>query len=63
MLIAGHAENVYFNPLYYTTFIQQHENALHQLLRETQYDYTEFDKNGHPLTVTSLTPSDYLSNN
>ncbi len=63
MLIAGHSENVYFNPIYYKTFIQQHENSVHQLLKETQFDYTEFDNNGQPLTVTSLTPQDYLSNN
>ena len=58
MLIGAHVENVYFNPIYYDTFIVKHEKSLHQLLRETQYDFIPSNTN----ETISMTPDNYLEN-
>jgi hypothetical protein len=49
MIIAGHTDNVYFNPTYYMTFIEKHENVLMNIIMHTQTKYFR-------------TPSNYLDN-
>ncbi len=58
MLIGAHVENVYFNPIYYETFIAKHEESLKKLKRETQYDFMPANTN----QVISMTPDNYLEN-
>ena len=62
MLIGAHVENVYFNPKYYNSFIQQHETTLLQLLRETQNDFVYKDPATGEEIVDSMTPNNYLKN-
>lgn len=62
MLIAGHTENIYFNPIYYTTFIEQYEEYLKTLLLQTQFDYASINVNDQISDLQSFTPSDYLNN-
>jgi hypothetical protein len=62
MLIAGHVENVYFNPTYYETFIRQQEEKLNELFFHTQFDYAKIGKDGKPIVEFSMTPSNYLDN-
>ena len=62
MLIAAHAENVYFNPIYYKTFIEQHEDKLKLILFHSQMDSGTIDENDQVNVDFSFTPSDYLNN-
>jgi len=62
MLIAAHTENVYFNPNYYKTFIEQHEEVLKLIMFHSQMDYATIDKNNQVNVEFSFTPSDYLNN-
>ncbi|MDH4474348.1 MAG: hypothetical protein QE487_17210 [Fluviicola sp.] len=62
MLIAAHVENVYFNPVYYETFIEQYEKHIMVLLEESQFDIGRFDNDGVLLSNFSFTPPDYLKN-
>ncbi|MDF2831531.1 hypothetical protein [Chryseobacterium indoltheticum] len=62
MLIAAHTENVYFNPIYYKTFIDQHSENILKLVHETQFDFARVDENGNITNNVSLTPNNYLSN-
>lgn len=62
IIIAAHAENVYFEPLYYTTFIEQWEEDLYTLLFQTQMDHgvvNQYDEINHSF---SYTPETYLQN-
>ncbi len=61
MLIAAHTENVYFNPTYYRTFIEQQEKTWGQIML-TQFDYATIDESDQLNVEFSLTPSDYLNN-
>lgn len=62
MLIAAHVENVYFNPIYYRTFIEKHEDDLMNISHEAQMDYASLDENDQIKTQISLTPNNYLTN-
>lgn len=62
MLIAAHAENVYFNPTYYTTFIEKHEKNLEQIMFHSQMGYATIDENSQIQVDFSFTPSNYLNN-
>jgi hypothetical protein len=62
MLIAAHAENVYFNPTYYMTFIEKFEEDLKVILFESQMDHGTYDDNGNLKVDFSFTPSNYLDN-
>lgn len=62
MLIAAHVENVYFNPIYYKTFIEQHEDILLKLFQETQLDHATVDENDNIVENTSSTTKEYLRN-
>jgi hypothetical protein len=62
MLIAAHTENVYFNPIYYETFIEKHEEVLKLLMIQTQMDHATIGE-GNKINVNfSFTPSNYLNN-
>lgn len=62
MLIAPHAENIYFNPIYYKTFIEKYEKTLKIILHQSQYDHATIDDNNEININFSLTPSNYLDN-
>ncbi len=62
MLIAAHAENVYFNPTYYKTFIEQYETILELIMFHSQMDYATMDENNQMKVDFSFTPSNYLNN-
>jgi hypothetical protein len=62
MLIAAHVENVYFNPVYYKTFIEKHEDDLMKISHEAQMDYASLDENDQIKAQISLTPNNYLTN-
>lgn len=62
MLIAAHAENVYFNPLYYKTFIEKHQENLREILHQAQMDFGNVGENDEINIKYSLTPDDYLKN-
>lgn len=62
IIIVAHAENVYFEPLYYATFIEQFEEDLYTLMFQTQMDYgvvNQYDEISHSF---SYTPETYLQN-
>lgn len=62
MLIAAHAENVYFNPVYYKTFIEKHQEDLRLILHQAQMDFGNVGENDEISIQYSLTPNDYLKN-
>jgi hypothetical protein len=62
MLIAAHTENVYFNPVYYQTFIGQYEETLKLITFHSQMDHVTVDKNNDLKVNFSFTPSNYLDN-
>jgi hypothetical protein len=62
MLIAGHAENVYFQPTYYQTFIEKHEEILQDILIQTQFDHATIKPDNSVDINFSLTPPNYLNN-
>lgn len=61
VIVAAHCENVYFNPVYYETFIKKHENDLEQIMELTQSDIGEIKENDEYDTI-SITPKNYLNN-
>lgn len=62
MLIAAHTENIYFNPVYYTTFIEKHEEILKTIVSESQMDHAIIDENDEIKVTSSFTPNNYLNN-
>ena len=62
MLIAAHTENVYFNPTYYTTFIEKYEKELEVIMFQSQMDYASIDEYSKLNVDFSFTPSNYLNN-
>jgi hypothetical protein len=62
MLIAAHTDNVFFNPVYYKTFIQKYEKILKEIMFQTQADYGVVGKDDKLDVEISLTPSNYLDN-
>lgn len=62
MLIAAHTENIYFNPIYYKTFIEQYEEVLEQIVFHSQMDYATIDENDQIKSEFSFTPNNYLDN-
>lgn len=62
MLLAAHVENIYFNPIYYKTFIQQYEDVLEKILFQSQMDLATFDDDSNFQVTESLTPNNYLNN-
>ncbi|MCK4921369.1 MAG: hypothetical protein KAS71_10010 [Bacteroidales bacterium] len=62
MLVAAHTENVYFNPIYYKTFIEKHEEELERISFQSQFDYASVGKDNEISIEFSFTPNDYLNN-
>lgn len=62
ILIAAHAENIYFNPTYYKTFIEKHEEVLMKILFESQMNIATISEKDRINDEFSLTPKDYLNN-
>lgn len=62
ILFAAHVKNMYFNPIYYKTFIEKYENILPLIIFQAQSDSGIINENGQPEVVHSFTPSDYLNN-
>ena len=62
ILFAAHTKNMYFNPLYYKTFIEKYESILPLIMYEVLTDSAILDENGKPIVANSLTPKNYLSN-
>jgi len=61
MLVGAHTENIYFNPIYYKTFIEKHEKDLKKLMMMTQFDQEIINEKGG-YDLYSLTPKNYLNN-
>ena len=61
MLIAAHTENVYFNPTYYKTFIEQQEKTWGEIML-SQFDYATVGNNDKLNVEFSMTPEHYLNN-
>jgi len=57
-----HVGNVYFAPLYFTTFIENQLEGIDIAKRHAQLDYAEFDKDNSVVFSESMTPSNYLNN-
>ena len=62
MLIAAHTENVFFNPLYYNTFIRQYEEVLEMIMFQSQMDFATINESDELKIEFSFTPSNYLRN-
>lgn len=62
MLIAAHTENVYFNPVYYKTFIEKYEKTLELIMFHTQFDHATIEDDNEMKINFSFTPSNYLDN-
>lgn len=62
MLIASHVENVFFNPLYYQTFIEKYESELQAIMFEAQMNFAAIDDNNQIGSQISATPNNYLDN-
>ncbi len=62
MLIAAHTENVYFNPVYYKTFIEKYEKTLELILFHTQFDHATIGDDNEMKINFSFTLSNYLNN-
>lgn len=62
MLIAAHTENIYFNPIYYKTFIEQYEKILELIVLHSQFDHASINEENELSVNFSFTPSNYLDN-
>src|SRR5690554_383208 len=62
MLIASHVENIYFNPIYYDTFIKEHEDKFEDILIQSQMDIATVNKDNQISESFSITPPNYLNN-
>lgn len=62
MLLGAHTENVFFNPVYYKTFIEKIEEILHELMFETQMDHGVVGANDEIQHQYSYTTNNYLKN-
>ncbi len=63
VIVAAHAENIFFNPKYYETFIKSQEQLIDTLIYKTSFDYVQRDSNGNEVSSISQTPYNYLNNN
>ena len=62
VLFAAHTKNMYFNPVYYNTFIEKYEDILPLIIFQAQSDTGIIAENGQPEEIQSLTPKYYLNN-
>lgn len=61
-LLAAHVENIYFEPLYFQTFIANQSDLIEKIFEQAQFDIQRFDLNGNHIDTVSNTPPDYLNN-
>lgn len=62
MIIAAHTNNIYFNPVYYKTFIEQIQDTILKIIIQTQSDHGIIDGNNNINFQFSYTPNNYLTN-
>jgi len=62
VLLAAHIENIYFEPVYFETFIEKQSDELERVFVEAQFDYNLLDEDNKINSGFSLTPNDYLHN-
>ena len=62
ILLAAHTENIYFEPVYFSTFIENQGEEIKSAMKDSQFDYAYFDENNQRVDSFSLTPVNYLSN-
>jgi len=62
VLLAAHVENIYFEPLYFKTFIEEQAPKIESVFKQAQFDIQQLDGMGNKISSISLTPSDYLDN-
>ncbi|MBE8714772.1 hypothetical protein [Sphingobacterium hungaricum] len=62
ILLAGHVGNIYFEPVYYSTFIDNQMALIEKALIDAQFDYGIFNGSNSILETFNLTPNDYLKN-
>ena len=62
ILLAPHAENIYFNPTYYSTFIEKQEELIEEVFFEAQFNLAQIGDSNELENIESFTPSNYLEN-
>ncbi|KIA82418.1 hypothetical protein [Flavobacterium sp. AED] len=62
MIIIAHTNNVYFNPVYYKTFIEEIQDIIQKIVFQTQMDHGVIDGNNKIQHQFSMTPENYLTN-
>jgi hypothetical protein len=62
VMLAGHVENIFFNPIYFSTFIEKFEHEIEALVEETQQDLAMVNDKGESKGTVSFTSSSYLEN-
>ncbi|PJJ09591.1 hypothetical protein CLU83_2955 [Flavobacterium sp. 1] len=62
MIIAAHTNNIFFNPIYYKTFIEEIQDDILKLIFETQFDHGIIDGKNNIKHQFSYTPTNYLRN-
>lgn len=62
MLIVAHTNNIFFNPVYYKTFIEQLQETILKIVFQTQSDHGIIDGNNNIKVQFSYTPNNYLTN-
>lgn len=62
ILISSHVENVYYNPIYYKTFIEEQEEDMQEAMIRSQMVYGQLKEDSTVEEVASLTPANYLEN-
>nr|WP_288808722.1 hypothetical protein [uncultured Sphingobacterium sp.] len=62
VLLAAHVENIYFEPIYFETFIANQADSIETIFKQAQFDVQRLDFEGNHIGNISLTPPDYLKN-
>lgn len=62
MLLVAHTDNIFFNPIYYKTFIEKIHDSVVKLIFQTQMDHGIIDSKNNINHQFSYTPSNYLLN-
>jgi len=62
ILLAPHVGNIYFEPIYFTTFIEKQADGIHSAFIDAQFDYNIYNENNQVQKSYSLTPNNYLNN-
>ncbi len=62
MIIAAHTNNIFFNPVYYKTFIEEIQDTIKKIIFQTQMDHGVVDSKNNIKHQFSYTPCNYLTN-